>query len=76
MNSEACRDCIASKTSPEKVIEILLNQPSQCKNCAHQDVIRVVANKFRTRLHKWWVINGTVIVPIWIVESIKRRLGH
>jgi hypothetical protein len=35
--------------------------------------MQVVAEQFRMRLPRWWVVQGNVVVPIWIVELLKKH---
>jgi hypothetical protein len=36
--------------------------------------MRIAADQFRMRLPHWWVVDGTVVVPIWIVELLKSHV--
>jgi hypothetical protein len=57
----------------EGVIQILAKQWSACEHCAHQSVIRKLVEQFRMRRPRWWVVDGDVVVPIWIVERLKKH---
>jgi hypothetical protein len=32
-----------------------------------------VAEQYRKRRPRWWIIGSKVIVPIWIVETLRTR---
>jgi hypothetical protein len=71
---DSCKWRPGWNSSPEQVRIILCNAESACKNCKHHTDIRAVATQFLAGLPKWWVVNGRVVVPIWIVEQLKMNL--
>jgi hypothetical protein len=46
------------------------------EHCAHQPLMHVAIEQFRTRRPYWWVVGGAVVVPIWAVELVKRGHGN
>ena len=73
---EPCRHCLASaKTAPQalEALHALNNQLIPCEHCAHQAIMHVVADQFRMGMPQWWVVDGAVVVPIWIVELFKNH---
>jgi hypothetical protein len=73
VEAKTCGRCLGWTDSLEKVREILNNQFSACEGCAHQAQMQVVTEQFRMRLPRWWVVQGNVVVPIWIVELLKKH---
>jgi hypothetical protein len=37
--------------------------------------MRAVTNQYRMRLPRWWVVNNVIVVPMWIVESLRMSLA-
>jgi len=33
--------------------------------------MQIVSEQFRAQRPRWWQANGSIVVPIWVVESIK-----
>ena len=58
--------------SVESVIRILQDDWGRCEGCTNGDVLEVLIKQFRLRAPRWWVVDGAVIVPIWIVEKLKK----
>jgi hypothetical protein len=76
--SQACGRCLlAAKTVTDAVegLAALIDSASPCESCVHQSAMRIVAEQFRMRLPRWWVVDGKVVVPIWIVELLKSYPG-
>jgi hypothetical protein len=57
----------------EGVQSILRGEWSACETCAHHVAMNVLIDQFRNRRPQWWVVDGAVVVPIWIVESLKKN---
>jgi hypothetical protein len=73
MKAQACRRCIEAAQAAGEVVEFLHDPPAKCKACDSAAVMRAVSEQFTMRTPHWWVANGVVVVPIWIVELIKQR---
>ena len=73
MKTEACRRCIESAQAAGEIVAFLKEPPEKCRNCADAPVIRALSEQFKMRTPRWWVVNGIVVVPIWIVERIKQH---
>lgn len=73
MNSNFCRRCAQAFTTVESVINILQNDWGRCGSCANSNVLEILTKQFRLRSPRWWVVDGAVIVPIWIVEKLKKH---
>ncbi|MBI4191404.1 MAG: hypothetical protein HY525_12820 [Betaproteobacteria bacterium] len=69
----SCGRCSGWTGSLEDVLAILNGEWSACEDCAHKEVMRVVAKQFRSRQPQWWVVNGKAVIPIWIVERLRNR---
>jgi hypothetical protein len=74
MNSGSCRHCIELAETAREALEVLNNPPKQCMTCIQSPIMRIAADQFRMRLPHWWVVDGTVVVPIWIVELLKSHV--
>jgi hypothetical protein len=37
--------------------------------------MRALINQYRMRMPRWWVVNDVIVVPIWIVESLRMNLA-
>lgn len=70
MGSNSCARCLGWTNSPKDVLALLNNEWNACASCAHKKVIGTVAEQLRLRQPRWWVVNGRVVVPIWIVERL------
>ena len=68
----SCRACIEWTECLEKVKTVLADSFSSCDDCEQQATMRTIANQFRMRLPRWWVVNNVVVVPIWIVELLRQ----
>ncbi len=76
MPVESCRHCIESVTSVHEALAILNSPPRRCETCSQAKTMRNVVEQFRTRQPHWWVVDGAVVVPIWIVELLKKHRGE
>jgi hypothetical protein len=70
---KSCSHCFTQASSLKEALGILTNQWSACEHCPHQPVMRVLIDKFQRREPRWWVVGGAMIVPIWIVEQLKKH---
>ncbi len=75
MNTKACRRCFKWADSPEIVLEILSNRFHPCEGCEQQPVFRMLAQQYELNQPRWWVINGVHVVPIWVVDVVKKRFN-
>jgi hypothetical protein len=73
VTANSCRRCLTAAHSSKDVMGILKGDWAACDGCAHQSVVRVLVEQFQKRAPRWWVVGGTQVVPIWIVEYLKRR---
>lgn len=73
VQSELCSRCVEWTTSTEALREVLNNQWRTCETCAQRSVMWTVSEQYRTGRPRWWVVGGKMIVPIWLVETLKRR---
>jgi hypothetical protein len=71
----ACRVCFERAKSPEKVRDVFRTQFRGCDDCDHIETMRAVTNQYRMRLPRWWVVNNVIVVPMWIVESLRMSLA-
>ena len=71
----SCNRCLEWTTSVESVLEVLNNDgdPCACQGCGSQKQMKTVAEQYRTRRPRWWIVGSTVVVPIWIVETLRNR---
>jgi hypothetical protein len=69
---KSCRGCIESSDSTGEMVEVLNNGTSECASCPHEPVIRNVNEQFRMKRPRWWLVNGEVVVPVWLVERVKK----
>ena len=60
-------------TSPWQVRGIINSGQGICESCDHHADIRVVATQFRLGQAQWWAVNGRVVVPIWVVEFLRKH---
>jgi hypothetical protein len=74
MNSASCRRCIELAETAREALAVLNNPPTQCKTCTQSSIMHIAAEQFRMRLPHWWVVGGTVVVPIWVVELLKSHV--
>jgi hypothetical protein len=69
----SCNRCLEWTNSVETVLEVLNNDASACEGCGRQREMRVVADQYRKRRSRWWIVGTKVVVPIWIVETLRTR---
>jgi hypothetical protein len=60
-------------TLPWRVRNILKSAHDVCENCDHHSDIRAVVMQFRVGQARWWIVNDRVVVPIWVVEFLKKH---
>jgi hypothetical protein len=39
-----------------------------------EKTVSAMSRKFQLHLPRWWVVDGVVVVPIWIVECIRKGI--
>jgi hypothetical protein len=74
MKPEACRRCIGLAETAEEVLAILNSPPDRCASCSESGVMRVVCEQYRMRSPHWWLVDGALAVPIWVVELINKHV--
>lgn len=70
----SCNRCSGWTASVEEVLEVLEKKGSACERCAHGELMRLVTRQYRMRQPQWWVVDGKRVIPIWIVEHLRKRL--
>ncbi len=75
MKQKSCRHCSNWADSPEIVQEILRKRFSPCEGCEQQQVIHMLARQYELNQPRWWVINGVHVVPIWVVDIVRKRFN-
>jgi hypothetical protein len=74
MKPEACRRCIGRAETAEEVLAILNSPPEKCANCSDAAVLRVVCEQYQMRTPHWWLVDGALAVPIWVVELLNHHV--
>jgi len=74
MKSESCRRCIGFAETAEDALAILNSPPGKCADCANSAMMRTVCEQFQMRVPHWWLVDGTLAVPIWVVELVNNHL--
>ena len=74
VNSKACDVCPASIQSlnEHNVLDVL-GKWGTCDDCPRTNALQIAAQQFRLRRPQWWVVNGKMAVPIWVVERLRNR---
>ena len=54
------------------MITILKAEAEICEGCPEQPVLQTVSEQYQAQRPRWWQINGELIIPVWLVERIKR----
>lgn len=70
---ESCSQCLGWSESLEKVERLLGGDLSACGGCAHHNDMRIVAQQFAMNQPRWWAVNGRQVVPIWLVDRIRKK---
>ena len=73
MNEKPCHRCLGWADSPEIVQAILARQFSPCEDCDQKPVIRALTQQYEMSQPRWWVVNNTQVVPIWVVDALKKK---
>ena len=68
-----CARCQDWTTSVESVLKVLTDDNCSCEGCGRRGYMRIVADQYRKRRPRWWIVGTTVVVPIWIVETLRNR---
>jgi hypothetical protein len=50
----------------------LNNQLGDCAGCPEQSVMRKLVRQYQKGQPRWWVVDNVVVVPIWMVELMRR----
>ena len=74
MKPEACRRCIGLAETAEEVLAILNTPPDRCASCSGSAIMRVVCEQYQMRAPHWWLVDGTLAVPIWVVELVNNHV--
>lgn len=74
MKTETCRRCIGRAETAEEVLAILNSTPVKCANCSDAAVLRVVCEQYQMRAPHWWLVDGALAVPIWVVELLNHHV--
>jgi hypothetical protein len=71
----SCSRCLEWTASVESVLEVLNDDDDSCacQGCGSKKDMKLVADQYRKRRPRWWIIGSTVVVPIWIVETLRNR---
>ena len=72
----SCGRCPAWTDSLVDVLDVVEKRWSACEGCAHEEDIRAVAVQFQSHQSQWWVVDGRVVIPIWIVERLRYRFQN
>jgi hypothetical protein len=70
LQSTTCSRCAAWAESPAETLKFLKGERQTCPGCPHQAKIELVARQFQANCSKWWVVNGDVVIPVWITERL------
>jgi hypothetical protein len=73
MHLKSCNSCLEWTASNETVEDAIKGRWQARQVCAHQPIMRVAIEQFRKGHPAWWVVGGSVVVPIWTVELMKKR---
>ena len=74
MQAKSCDRCLGWIESAESVDAALRKMWQARSACTHQPLMGIAIEQLRTGRPSWWVVNGTVVVPIWAVELVKKRV--
>lgn len=69
----SCARCQEWTTSVDSVLEVLNSDSYACDGCGREGHMKVVAEQYRKRRPRWWIVGSTVVVPMWVVETLKAR---
>ena len=73
MSSKSCSRCLGWTTSAKVLLDILNDRSSACEGCVHGADMKLVIEQYQTRRPRWWMVGSTVVVPIWMVELLRKR---
>lgn len=71
--SHAC--CINVADAPLKLFSLLKGQLQPCRDCRQRKIIDTMVKQFKSKQPRWWIVNGAVVVPIWVLERLRRDLN-
>ena len=70
--TNTCQQCCEFYGSVAGVKELLSGKWQGCEDCPRAKTISVMVRQYQMRLPRWWVVDGAVVVPIWIVECVQK----
>ena len=73
MSSKSCSRCFKWTTSVDVLQDVLSNKVDACEDYIHRADMKLVTEQYHTHRPRWWMVGDTVIVPIWMVEFLKKR---
>lgn len=73
LNEKICRNCLGSCSSTEETVEILQGESTLCTGCDEYTTLVTISEQYRSQRPRWWQVNGEIVVPVWIVERVKKR---
>jgi len=72
----SCSRCSGWTDSVEAVLDVLEKEWQACEGCTHEQLMRLVSSQYQMRQSQWWVVDGRGVVPIWVVEHLRKRCQY
>lgn len=70
----SCGRCTNWADSPSEILKVFKGQLEMCENCGHKKLIVVAIRQLQSNHPRWWVVDGKVVVPIWVQERLRNEL--
>jgi hypothetical protein len=73
LDEKICRNCLGSCSSTEETLGILQGESTLCVGCDEYTTLVTISEQYRSQRPRWWQVNGEIVVPVWIVERVRKR---
>ena len=58
-------------SSPSGVLKALKGKQDTCEDCPNKKALEVVSLQYKSHHPQWWVVDGKVVIPIWVQERLR-----
>jgi hypothetical protein len=70
--NNSCTRCLEWDRPATNVHAILHGEWPACLGCAGQDTIKIAVEQYCAQQPRWWLVNGVLAAPIWVIERFGR----
>jgi len=74
MPAKSCGHCLEWATSDDTLLSALQGRWRAREACDHQPLMHRAIEQFKKNQPFWWVVGSAVVVPVWVVEHLAKRV--